>query len=140
MKGNRLNICCFCFMFIAKMIKKIGKNMSRSFCAAVYKSHGSENGPLLGLGHDEFYCINSSVPIDVPEDHLAIYAGNLQVMRRYIIRTSYLNHPLFRLLLDEAEKEFGFEQRGVLRIPCEAKLIERLIWMLQTNDPALQST
>ncbi|GLJ16939.1 hypothetical protein SUGI_0292680 [Cryptomeria japonica] len=37
---------------------------------------------------------------------------------RFIIAVSYLNHPLFADLLEDAEEVFGFEQQGSLRIPC----------------------
>ncbi|KAH9313605.1 hypothetical protein KI387_022232, partial [Taxus chinensis] len=49
---------------------------------------------------------STCIPPDVPEDHLVIYSGYLQP-QRFVIRTSDLNHPLFKMLLDKAEEEFG---------------------------------
>ncbi|GLJ16940.1 hypothetical protein SUGI_0292690 [Cryptomeria japonica] len=37
---------------------------------------------------------------------------------KFMIAISYLNHPLFANLLEDAEEVFGFEQNGCLRIPC----------------------
>eukprot|EP01018_Ginkgo_biloba_P027652 Gb_16165 [translate_table: standard] len=48
---------------------------------------------------------SSDVPADVPEGHLAVYVG--RECKRFVIQTGYVNHPLFRLLLEKAEEEFG---------------------------------
>ncbi|OIW08747.1 hypothetical protein TanjilG_03423 [Lupinus angustifolius] len=54
---------------------------------------------------------------DVPKGHLAVYVGENH--KRFVIPISYLNHPLFKDLLDWAEEEFGFNHSmGGLTIPC----------------------
>ncbi|CAN1139503.1 Auxin-responsive protein SAUR71 [Linum perenne] len=47
--------------------------------------------------------------------------------KRYAVPTEYLGHQAFRVLLREAEEEFGFQQEGVLRIPCEVAAFERIL-------------
>ena len=59
----------------------------------------------------------SSRAVDVPKGFLSVYVGD--EMKRFVIPISYLNHPLFRDLLDWAEEEFGYSfPKGGLTIPC----------------------
>lgn len=37
---------------------------------------------------------------------------------RFVVPVEHFKHPLFMAMLEEAEKEFGFEQRGAIVIPC----------------------
>lgn len=54
-------------------------------------------------------------------------------MQRFVIPTEYLSHRAFGILLREAEDEFGFEQEGVLRIPCEVSLFESIVRAVEEN-------
>ncbi|KAG8084173.1 hypothetical protein GUJ93_ZPchr0010g10675 [Zizania palustris] len=38
--------------------------------------------------------------------------------RRFAVPVGHLRHPLFGALLEEAEREYGFEQQGAIAIPC----------------------
>uniref|UniRef100_A0A7N0TX66 Small auxin up regulated protein n=1 Tax=Kalanchoe fedtschenkoi TaxID=63787 RepID=A0A7N0TX66_KALFE len=58
----------------------------------------------------------------VPKGYLALCVGN--DMKRFIIPTEYLCHEAFKILLTEAEEEFGFQQEGVLRLPCDEFVFE----------------
>ncbi|KAM7265867.1 hypothetical protein ACFE04_003550 [Oxalis oulophora] len=40
--------------------------------------------------------------------------------KRFNVPISYLSHPQFIKLLDAAEQEFEFSQKGILVIPCDA--------------------
>lgn len=53
----------------------------------------------------------------VPKGCLAVYVGD--GMRRFVIPTNYLCLPTFRALMERVGEEFGFDQIGGLRIPCE---------------------
>ncbi|KAJ4716695.1 Auxin-responsive protein [Melia azedarach] len=54
----------------------------------------------------------------VPKGHLAVYVGEVQ-QKRFVIPISYLNHPSFADLLNQAEEEFEFNHpMGGLTIPC----------------------
>ncbi|KAJ4774461.1 SAUR-like auxin-responsive protein family [Rhynchospora pubera] len=37
---------------------------------------------------------------------------------RFVVPVEHFRHPLFMEMLEEAEKEFGFEQKGAIVIPC----------------------
>ena len=70
-------------------------------------------------------------PADVPKGYLAVYVG--PELRRFIVPTSYLSHSLFKVLLEKAEEEFGFDQSGALTIPCEVETFKFLLKHMENN-------
>ncbi|XP_017971358.1 PREDICTED: auxin-responsive protein SAUR21-like [Theobroma cacao] len=55
----------------------------------------------------------------VPKGHIAVYAGEVQ-RKRFVVPISFLNHPSFADLLNQAEEQFGFDHpMGGLTIPCK---------------------
>ncbi|XP_028802282.1 auxin-responsive protein SAUR50-like [Neltuma alba] len=68
----------------------------------------------------------------VPKGCLAVCVG--EEMKRFIIPTEYLSHHAFHVLLREAEEEFGFQQTGVLRFPCQVPVFESILKMVQGRN------
>lgn len=62
---------------------------------------------------------------DVPAGHVAICVGIN--CKRFIVRATYLNHPIFQKLLNDAEEEYGFSNTGPLTVPCEESEFEEII-------------
>lgn len=59
------------------------------------------------------------VPKDVPKGHLVVYVGEHH-RRRFVIDLAFLQHPLFRGLLELAREEFNYlSPGGKLCIPCD---------------------
>ncbi|KAL2473246.1 Auxin-responsive protein SAUR72 [Forsythia ovata] len=65
----------------------------------------------------------------VPEGHLPVYVG--EEMERFVVSAELLNHPIFIKLLNKSAQEYGYEQKGVLRIPCHVLLFERVLEALR---------
>ncbi|XP_041020041.1 auxin-induced protein 6B-like [Juglans microcarpa x Juglans regia] len=65
------------------------------------------------------------IPSDVPSGHVAVCVGTS--CRRFVVRATYLNHPVFKKLLVQAEEEYGFNNQGPLAIPCEESLFEEVL-------------
>ncbi|RWR81898.1 LOW QUALITY PROTEIN: auxin-responsive protein SAUR71-like protein [Cinnamomum micranthum f. kanehirae] len=59
----------------------------------------------------------------VPEGHLPVYVG--EEMERFVVKAKLLNHPMFKELLNQSEREYGYQQQGVLRIPCRVSVFEQ---------------
>ncbi|KAL8224246.1 hypothetical protein R6Q57_019721 [Mikania cordata] len=74
------------------------------------------------------------IPSDVPAGHVAVCVGNN--CRRFVVRATYLNHPVFHKLLVQAEEEFGFSNSGPLAIPCDEYLFEEILRFLSRSDSA----
>ncbi|PIA56065.1 hypothetical protein AQUCO_00700423v1 [Aquilegia coerulea] len=62
---------------------------------------------------------NTETSSTVPKGHIAVYVG-VKKKKRYVVPISYLNHPIFQHLLNQAEEEYGFSHpMGGLTIPCD---------------------
>lgn len=81
---------------------------------------------------DEDGCHSPEPPPDVPKGYLAVYVG--PELRRFIIPTSYLSHSLFKVLLEKAEEEFGFDHGGGLTLPCEIETFKFLLKCIETHQ------
>ncbi|KAF1899222.1 hypothetical protein Lal_00019346 [Lupinus albus] len=66
---------------------------------------------------------------DVPEGHFPVYVG--EEMERFVVSAEVLNHPVFEKLLNQSAQEYGYEQKGVLRIPCHVIVFERVLEALR---------
>ncbi|GMI91961.1 SMALL AUXIN UPREGULATED RNA 47 [Hibiscus trionum] len=61
----------------------------------------------------------------VPKGSIAVYVG--PELRRYVVPIRYLRMPEFRDLMDEAAKEYGFQNGGGLEIPCDEQYFEYVL-------------
>jgi len=53
--------------------------------------------------------------------------------QRFVVRTEWVNHPLFRALLEEAEEEFGYADAGPLELPCNAEVFARVLQQIEED-------
>ncbi|KAJ4716666.1 Auxin-responsive protein [Melia azedarach] len=74
----------------------------------------------------------SRAPSDVPAGHVAVCVGTS--CRRFIVRATYLNHPIFKRLLLQAEEEYGFNNVGPLTIPCDETTFEEILRVVSRPD------
>ncbi|KAJ4770958.1 SAUR-like auxin-responsive protein family [Rhynchospora pubera] len=71
---------------------------------------------------------------EVPEGHVPVYVG--EEMERFVVRTELLSRPVFLELLRRSAHEYGYEQRGVLRIPCTVRVFSTVLDSLLSGDGA----
>ncbi|KAK9164423.1 hypothetical protein Syun_005325 [Stephania yunnanensis] len=72
------------------------------------------------------------IPSDVPAGHVAVTVG--RASKRFVVRATYLNHPVFKRLLVQAEEEYGFAHHGPLSIPCDESVFEEILRFLSRSD------
>ncbi|KAI5064479.1 hypothetical protein GOP47_0021149 [Adiantum capillus-veneris] len=68
-----------------------------------------------------------------PKGHVAVYVdgGN----ERHVVPISYLSHPQFQELLQRAEREFGFAQKGALTLPCSQAELQYTLHLIRHPQP-----
>ncbi|GMI83558.1 SMALL AUXIN UPREGULATED RNA 69 [Hibiscus trionum] len=80
---------------------------------------------------------NEHTPSDVPSGHVAVIVGTS--MKRFIVRATYLNHPMFRNLLVQTEEEYGFNNDGPLTFPCDESFFEETLRVVSRSDSSSTS-
>ncbi|KAK8563396.1 hypothetical protein V6N12_035544 [Hibiscus sabdariffa] len=60
-----------------------------------------------------------------PSGFFAVYVGEEE--ERFVVPTSFLSHPLFKMLLDKSYKEYGFQQRDKLIVPCSVCTFQEVV-------------
>ncbi|OEL33176.1 hypothetical protein BAE44_0005806, partial [Dichanthelium oligosanthes] len=50
---------------------------------------------------------------------------------RFVVRAEFASHPLFRRLLDDAEREYGHAARGPLALPCDVDMFLDVLWQME---------
>ncbi|KAI0522631.1 hypothetical protein KFK09_005016 [Dendrobium nobile] len=53
---------------------------------------------------------------------------------KFFIRTQWMNHRLFRRLLDEAEEEYGYTTKGSLELPCSVEVFNLVLWEMDQEE------
>nr|WLD25260.1 PlSAUR1 protein [Paeonia lactiflora] len=78
-----------------------------------------------GLGSPEDLKKNGKKGRVAPEGCFSVYVG--QQRQRFVIKTEYANHPLFKMLLEEAEKEYGYNSGSPLALPCNVDIFCKVL-------------
>lgn len=73
-----------------------------------------------------------------PEGCFSVYVGPAR--ERFVVRTECANHPLFKMLLDEAEMEFGYSAAGPLELPCNVDLFQKVLWEVEQDAAEMYSS
>ncbi|XP_057529600.1 auxin-responsive protein SAUR40-like [Amaranthus tricolor] len=75
---------------------------------------------------------NSRVGLISPKGCLSVYVGPDK--QRFVLKIECTNHPLFRMLLEEAESVYGFQSDGPLLLPCEVHIFLKILYEMDGND------
>ncbi|GFQ02002.1 indole-3-acetic acid-induced protein arg7 [Phtheirospermum japonicum] len=98
---------------LAKKVKVINGNGNR------------EPTPYECLLRDNDGDASSPTATTTPNGSFVVYVG--EDRQRFVVPTSYLSHPLFKILLDKAYNEFGFEQKNGLVVPCSVYAFQEVV-------------
>ncbi|CAO2841049.1 unnamed protein product [Amaranthus hypochondriacus] len=70
-----------------------------------------------------------------PKGHVPVLVGlEEDELKRFVVPTRYMNHPSIVELLQLSADEFGFNNQGVLHIPCHPQYFETLLCNLNNNN------
>lgn len=125
---------------ILKKWKKLANNApnnnsSNSISSAISSTSSGSSKSIKFLKRTLSFSDVSGASNDhvVPKGFLAVCVG--KELKRFIIPTKYLGHQAFGMLLREAEEEFGFQQEGVLKIPCQVSVFEKILKVVEEKSP-----
>lgn len=54
-------------------------------------------------------------------------------LKRVLVHRKVLQHPYFTGLLELAAMEFGHDQKGVLRIPCDIRCFHTIVQLIRSR-------
>ncbi|KAL8230499.1 hypothetical protein R6Q57_000277 [Mikania cordata] len=60
-----------------------------------------------------------------PEGYFPVCVGPNK--QRFAVKMKYVNHPLFTMLLDDAEMEYGYNCDGPILLPCDVDLFYKVL-------------
>ncbi|KAJ8513081.1 hypothetical protein OPV22_003515 [Ensete ventricosum] len=69
----------------------------------------------------------------VAKGYVPVVVGVGKELRRYVVSVGAFKHPCFVGLLDMAAREFGYQQKGVLRIPCDAQHFDQVFRLISIS-------
>ncbi|KAJ4704942.1 Auxin-responsive protein [Melia azedarach] len=77
--------------------------------------------------------VETPVPNDVKEGYFAVVAVKGGEPKRFVVELGYLSNPAFLSLLEQAEEEYGFQQKGVLEVPCPPEELQKVLKYKKTR-------
>ncbi|MCL7036905.1 hypothetical protein MKW94_006225 [Papaver nudicaule] len=104
-----------------KSVKKLAKKISAG--GSVDGKHSPHFELLLSDQYED------PSPATTPTGTLALYVG--EERQRFVVPTGFLTHPLFKMLLEKTQAEFGYEQRNGLVIPCSVSTFEEVVSVIE---------
>ena len=99
-------------MFKKRFLRAFLRKWRKLSAEALAYEYGHQWDLLSSGAEDE-----DLIPNDVPKGHLVVYVG--EERKRFVIQVSFLGHPLFRALLDQAREVYEFSPDSKLCIPCD---------------------
>lgn len=66
-----------------------------------------------------------------PSGCFSVFVGPQK--ERFVVKTEFVNHPLFKMLLDEAEMEYGFQSDGPIWLPCNVDLFYKVLAQMKMD-------
>ncbi|KAL6182661.1 hypothetical protein ACLB2K_044076 [Fragaria x ananassa] len=113
-------------MDMMKAITSTKKLISKAWrlCAASPKQTGSEgcttsSSRSCSASNDKRKKKNKAGKV-TPVGYFSVYVGPEK--QRFALKMEYVNHPLFKVLLEDAALKYGYKNDGPLLLPCDVDL------------------
>jgi SAUR family protein len=87
----------------------------------------SRGANMSEIRFDEEMEATKMVPGDVKKGHFAVTATKGEEPKRFIMELHHLTNPDFLSLLEQAKEEYGFQQEGVLAVPCRPEELQKIL-------------
>ena len=87
---------------------------------------------------DEEMDVATTVPDDVKEGYFTVFTVKGKETQRFVIELDNLTNPAFLSLLEQAREEYGFQQKGVLSLPCRPQELLEILEHGKANEAGAQ--
>ncbi|KAH8485195.1 hypothetical protein Peur_071156 [Populus x canadensis] len=87
----------------------------------------SRGANMSEVRFDEEMEATKMVPGDVKKGQFAVTATKGEEPKRFIVELNHLTNPDFLSLLEQAKEEYGFQQEGVLAVPCRPEELQKIL-------------
>ena len=108
-----------------------GKKSTGTSCEALKKSKSWHCSTTRSSSLEEDHKGKKKCQV-APEGCFSVYVGPQR--QRFVIKTEFANHPLFKMLLEDAELEYGFSSEGPLLLPCEVDLFYKVLAEMDSGE------
>ncbi|XP_076889716.1 auxin-responsive protein SAUR71-like [Bidens hawaiensis] len=110
-------------------------NGKKNFIARTWKrcrSFPHHSGNVGGLSKSKSWNGKELKKKITPEGFFPVCVGPEKL--RFAIKTKYANHPLFSMLLEDAETEYGYHCDGPILLPCDVELFYKVLNEMEAKD------
>ncbi|KAG8388107.1 hypothetical protein BUALT_Bualt02G0091300 [Buddleja alternifolia] len=111
-------------------IKRRSKSTKTTFTFTKSRSWHSTTTVKASTYHDDNGPITKREV--APNGCFSVHVGSEK--QRFVIKTEFANHPLFKMLLQDAELEYGFKREGPIQLPCEVDLFIKVLAEMDGGD------
>ncbi|KAM6562620.1 hypothetical protein CsatB_022618 [Cannabis sativa] len=126
-----------------KSLGRRGRDKSPAAATGRIMTKKSKSCPRLNLitpvtgspeaeGGDQININNSNNYYKKVKGCFSVYVGPEK--QRFVVKAEYANHRLFKLLLEEAESEFGYDNQGPIMLPCNVDVFYRVLMEMDDDD------
>ncbi|KAJ9140135.1 hypothetical protein P3X46_030817 [Hevea brasiliensis] len=112
-----------------RSLGSVSKKSARNICNSFTKSKSWHCTTRSIEGNNEKQKKNCQV---APDGCFSVYVGPEK--QRFVIKTEFANHPLFKLLLEDAELEYGFNSEGPILLPCDVDLFYKVLAEMDSEE------
>ncbi|XWS43563.1 hypothetical protein CRYUN_Cryun16bG0114800 [Craigia yunnanensis] len=104
--------------------------MFRLFVGTLRKGFWVFASKAHALNHVEFdeeMDVAATMTNEVKEGYFTVFTVQGKETQRFVIELGNLTNPAFLSLLEQAREEYGFEQKGVLSLPCRPQELQKIL-------------
>ncbi|XP_057744495.1 auxin-responsive protein SAUR72-like [Arachis stenosperma] len=80
-----------------------------------------------GSSEEHLMYFNDEVDDETVEGYFTVLATKGKETRRFSVELDCLTDPAFLGLLDQAEEEYGFRQKGAISVPCRPQELQKIL-------------
>ncbi|KAL7585507.1 hypothetical protein Lser_V15G42240 [Lactuca serriola] len=107
-------------------IKKLVKKATYRTRYLSFEKFYVKQESLLRYGFEGYTSTSiTTAAANIRRGFFAVYVGVER--QRFVVPTSCLSHPLFKILLAKASEEFGYNQKNGLVIPCSVATFQEVV-------------